>query len=160
MSRDKKISLRVTEEEKKYLESVAEEKGYSTLSELVHSCLENVLELDNKEVPSSNEDKVNERICARVTAEEKRIIQENANVAGLNVSRYVRNCCTGKSLVIIPDVKEFGIALNKVGGNLNQIARLCNQGLIDCADISETKEVMKDIYKELIKLTKKIQPGR
>lgn len=161
MSRDKKISLRVTEEEKRYLESVAEEKGYNSLSELILSCLENVLEIDNKKVHLPGiEDKVNERLYVRVTKEEKRSIQENAKEAGLNVSRYVRNCCIGKSLVIIPDVKEFGKALNKVGGNLNQIARLCNQGLIDCPDISETKEVMKEIYKELTKLTKKIQPRR
>jgi len=159
MSRDKKISIRVSEDEKKKLESLVVEKGYNNLSELILSCLEHVHDIESK--PSTNiEDNVNEKLYVRVKKDEKRIIQKNAKAAGLNVSRYVRNCCIGKSLVVIPDVKEFGKALNKVGGNLNQIARLCNQGLIDCPDISETKEVMKEIYKELTKLMKKIQPGR
>lgn len=101
-----------------------------------------------------------ERIYIRVTSDEKQKIKEKANQVGINTSRYIRNICLEKDIIVIENLKEFARELNKIGNNLNQIARLCNEGLIQCADIRETQETLKEIYSELVKLKKTTRLGR
>ncbi|SFR77525.1 plasmid mobilization protein [Anaeromicropila populeti] len=158
----KKISVRVTEKEKQYLKDKAAQAGYETESEyILFCCFGHPPTVIAKEllVACSN-GKTSKRIEVRVTEEEKKAILEKAAQANMKESRYIRNCCLGKEIVVIEDLKGFARELNKVGTNLNQIARLCNEGLIQCPDIVETKEELKKIYQELIKLNKKTQPSR
>lgn len=100
------------------------------------------------------------RVYVRVTAEEKAKMLQNANVMGVTLSRYVRNSCLEKEIILIDDLKEFAKELNKIGTNLNQIARLCNEGFVQCPDIKETRDVLQKIYKELLKLNKKVRLSR
>lgn len=132
-------------------------KEYRNLSELV---ILNCIPKEFQSIKTDNSNSETAHLHIRVTVEEKEKLLNSAKEAGLNLSRYVRNCCTGKAFVIIPDVKELAKELNKVGVNLNQITRLCNQGLIQCPDITETREELQKIYKELTRLMKKSQPGR
>lgn len=76
------------------------------------------------------------------------------------MSRFVRNSCLEKELIVIEDLKEFTKELHKIGVNLNQITRLCNEGLIQCPDIKETQETLKNIFQELVKLKKHTRLGR
>ena len=141
------------------MEKLVFEKGYKNESELIRACCL-LKEIDENE--ESDNSKTNDRLFIRVTEEEKKQIREDAKKAGINLSRYVRNCCLGKSknLVVITDLKDFARELNKIGVNLNQITRLANEGLIQSADAFEAKEELKKIYKELTKLNKKTQPRR
>lgn len=133
------------------------EKGYKNVSELIRACCL-TKEIDENE--ESDNSKTNDRLFIRVTEEEKKQIREDAKKAEIKLSRYVRNCCLGKNLVVITDLKDFARELNKVGVNLNQLTRLANEGLIQSPDAFEAKEELKKIYKELTKLNKKTQPGR
>lgn len=100
------------------------------------------------------------RVYVRVTAEEKAKMIQNANLIGVTLSRYVRNSCLEKEIILIDDLKEFAKELNKIGTNLNQITRLCNEGFVQCPDIKETRDELQKIYKELVKLNKKVRLSR
>lgn len=141
------------------MKELVKKKGYDSLSELiVKSCIGKDVLYSEQRCMSS--EKLNDRIFIRVTKEEKQEMSKKAEKAGLKFSRYVRNACLSENIIVINGFKEFARELNKVGVNLNQIARLCNEGLIQCPDINEVKEELQKIYKELTRLMKKSQPGR
>lgn len=159
MVRDKKISVRVTEEEKKLLDDKAASAGYSTLTDFVLACCLDAKERSPYE-PKKYLEQEDIRISVKVTAEEKQLILTKAQQSGCkNLSRYIRNCCIGE-IIVLTDLKDFSTELHKVGVNLNQIARLCNEGLITCPDIRETKEELKKVYDKLVTLNKKIRLRR
>lgn len=160
MVRDKKISVRVTEEEKKLLDDKAANAGYSTLTDFVLACCLDAKERSPYYEPKESLGKEDIRISVKVTAEEKQLILTKAQQSGCkNLSRYIRNCCIGE-IIVLTDLKDFSTELHKVGVNLNQIARLCNEGLITCPDIRETKEELKKVYDKLVTLNKKIRLRR
>lgn len=127
------------------------------MSELV---ILNCIPKEFQSIKTDNSNSETAHLHIRVTVEEKEKMINSAKEAGLNLSRYVRNCCLDSAIVVIPNMKEFTRELNKIGVNLNQITRLINQGLIQSPDIFEAKEELKKIYKELTKLNKKTQPRR
>ncbi len=127
------------------------------MSELV---ILNCIPKEFQSIKTDNSNSETAHLHIRVTVEEKEKMINSAKEAGLNLSRYVRNCCLDSAIVVIPNMKEFTRELNKIGVNLNQITRLVNQGLIQSPDIFEAKEELKKIYKELTKLNKKTQPRR
>lgn len=157
--KDKKISFRVSEEEEKFLIEQAKAKGYSNKSDFIRAlCIDGKIKECSRSL--ENVKFANGRIYVRVSEDEKREICDNAKQAGLKLGRYVRNCCLGNSIIVIDGLKEFSKELNKVGVNLNQITRLCNEGLIECPDIVEVRNELKNVYKELGKLSKKARTGR
>lgn len=132
-------------------------KEYKNLSELV---VANCIPKEFRSMKTDHDNSETTNLHIRVTVAEKEKILNNAKKAGLRLSRYVRNCCLKDNVIVLTDLSVLIKELNKVGVNLNQISRLCNEQLITCPDISETKEELKKIYKELMKLSKKTQPGR
>ena len=101
------------------------------------------------------------RIFFRVTKEEKEKILEKYKLSHINgFSRYLRNCCLDKPIIVMNELSEFAKQLNKIGNNLNQLTMLCHQGLITNPDIHETTECLKNIYSELSRLQKKYKLGR
>lgn len=159
MGRDKKISVRVTESEKTLLNDKAASAGYETLTDFVLARCLNENERSSYEYHKHLE-QLDMRIYAKVTPEEKQIILAKVQQSGCkNLSRYIRNCCMGE-IIVLTDLKVFSMELHKVGVNLNQITRLCNEGLITCPDITETKEELKKVYGELAKLNKKVRLHR
>lgn len=145
--------------QKEQLLSKAKENGYVNLSEFILAqCLEHEVKNNNQKTTAgvSGED----RVYVRVTAEEKQKMIENAKLMGVTLSRYVRNSCLEKDIIIVNDLKDFTKELHKIGVNLNQIARLCNEGHIQCPDITKTQQALKAMFEELVKLKKQTRPGR
>ena len=158
-TKTKKISARVTPEQKNTVKKLYKQLGYSSESEYVLVCSlkgtggklisgykENLLDNGNQGL-----------IKARVTEQEKNIILSRFKESGLNnFSRFVRNCCLNNPIIIIGDLKELTLELHRIGNNLNQLTMLCHQGMITAPDISEATTSLKKIYKELtdIKLNK------
>lgn len=67
----------------------------------------------------------------RLSQAEHRAIAQRAKAAGLNMSEYVRICCTvdrtGPAIVTdAEELRKIHVDLRKVGGNLNQVARELN----------------------------------
>lgn len=153
----KKIGARVTENQKKLILKRAEKAGMKESEYILYCCLK------NEEMPTYYILKGGNttRIEVRVTEEEKKEILKKAENAKIkDLSKYVRNCCLGKDIIVINDLKTFSKELHKIGNNLNQLTMLCHQGLIEVPDINETREILQKIYKELVALNMRKKLGR
>jgi hypothetical protein len=63
----------------------------------------------------------------RLSPNEKEELEERAEEAGLSLSAYLRRCGLGKPMKTQIEKKALK-EINKVGVNLNQLARWANQG--------------------------------
>lgn len=151
-TKTKKISARVTPEQKNTVKKLYKQLGYSSESEYVLMCS---LKGTGEKVISGYKEKLLENsnlglIKARVTEQEKSIILSRFKESGLNnFSQFVRNCCLNNPIIAINNLKELSLELHWIGNNLNQLTLLCHQGMITAPDISETTDTLKRIYKEL-----------
>ncbi len=94
-----------------------------------------------------------EQLIVRVTPEERMLIQKKMGLLGTdNFSRYARKMLID-GYVIHVDLSEFqelAAAVNKVGVNINQIARTVNAtGMIYGDDMGQLKERMDEIWRLL-----------
>lgn len=94
-----------------------------------------------------------EQLIVRVTPEEKQLIQKKMQQLGTdNFSRYARKMLID-GYVIHVDLAEFqplASEVNKVGVNINQIAKTVNAtGMIYGDDIQQLKEMMDAIWRLL-----------
>jgi hypothetical protein len=94
-----------------------------------------------------------EQLIIRVTPEEKTLIQKKMAQSGTdNFSRYARKMLID-GLVVHVDLSAFqtlAAEVNKVGVNINQIARVVNStGMIYGDDMNQLKEGMEDIWRLL-----------
>jgi len=87
------------------------------------------------------------RIVFKCSSEQKKIIKEKANLAGRELSDYIRIVSTNKKLTSISDIQAV-VQIRKIGANLNQIARKINRTYgIDKQDelISNIKKMQEDL---------------
>lgn len=94
-----------------------------------------------------------EQLIVRVTPEEKQLIQKKMQQLGTdNFSRYARKMLID-GYVIHVDLAEFqplANEVNKVGVNINQIAKTVNAtGMIYGDDMQQLKEMMDEIWRLL-----------
>jgi Bacterial mobilisation protein (MobC) len=76
------------------------------------------------------------RLWLRLTAQEQSAIQAKAEVAGLSLAEYLRRAALAKSVHPRTDGKVCG-QLQRIGNNLNQIARTLNSGFpVDRDDLT------------------------
>jgi hypothetical protein len=157
-TKSKKIGARVTPTQKAAVIKKMHESGFEYESEYVLACCLNGLELrvySDYQLQLLEHGK-NDRLDVRVMPKEKEIIIKRFKESNMNnFSRYVRNCCLNNPIITINELKEFTVELNRIGNNLNQLTMLCHQGLISAPDLSETKEALKNTYKEVIGIKKK-----
>lgn len=90
------------------------------------------------------------RIVIRVTDDELRIINKKAEASKLNRTQYIIETLI-KGYVIVQDLerlRNFTNEINKIGVNINQIAKHINTtNNIYKSDIEEIKEKVEEIYK-------------
>ena len=78
-----------------------------------------------------------ERIDFRVTPNQKKQIEEKAKSAVLSDSEYIRQAVLGVTIVggdIRHEIRELINEINKIGVNINQIARRHNSNLYSVED--------------------------
>lgn len=114
-----------------------------------------------KDVPSKKE----HYIPFRVSDELYTLITTNAANTGLSISEYLRRCASGKPLpkrdIIFHDdtalVSELA-KLNKLGNNLNQIARYFNEGgLMTNPLAKELHHALQEIDKLVIRCNEELE---
>jgi len=89
------------------------------------------------------------RLFIRLTAADKIAIEMAATDSGFSVSEYVRRCSLSSSQSVVSATTEqeqlasFITQLNKIGVNLNQIARIANTiGEIDTQALDEALPIL------------------
>lgn len=91
-----------------------------------------------------------ERVCIRVLPEEKKLLEEKSKFCNLSKTEYLRKVIRENVIIIEnnQEKKKYLYELNKIGVNINQIARVVNEnGNIDDEDMQKVLEYMKDIKK-------------
>ena len=95
--------------------------------------------------------KRNGQIIIRVTEEERALIEEKMRqIPTLNLSAYARKILIDGYIITLDlqEVKGHTAQLQKIGANVNQIAKRINEtGRIYADDIDEIKRVMEEVWR-------------
>ena len=68
------------------------------------------------------------QLSFRVSEEEYQQLQEKISESGKNQQEYILSCVLEKQIVNMDGIKELIPELKRIGNNLNQIAKRCNEG--------------------------------
>lgn len=96
------------------------------------------------------------QINFRVTEHEYKCLNKKCSDSGMNMSNFLLYSGLNKEIIIVNGLIEFTYKLRKIGINLNQLTKLCNENIIICLDLSETKEELSKIWQLLNLLTQKV----
>lgn len=95
--------------------------------------------------------KRNVQIIVRVTEEERALIEEKMKqIPTINLSAYARKILIDGYIIMLDlqEVKTHTEQLQKIGVNVNQIARRINEtGRIYTDDIDEVKQLMEEVWR-------------
>ena len=78
-------------------------------------------------------------ICLRLDENEAKVLKEKAKLCGLSKSAYLRRLIMDRPIKARPPkaMHELYVEINRIGTNINQIARVCNAGITDPDDAAE-----------------------
>ena len=76
----------------------------------------------------------------------------------LTRSDYLRKCSLDKNITVIPGIRDLTIEIKRIGNNLNQIARLVNEGSLTMLgdNLKNIKDDLKEVWEKLAETLKKI----
>ncbi len=88
----------------------------------------------------------NKKFNFYVTEKEEEFIRDKAKYLDMTISRYLRTCAM-ETVIIKKDFNEVFYNLNKIGTNINQIAKKVNtSGVITERDFDELKAEMNSMF--------------
>ena len=87
-------------------------------------------------------------LCLRLNADEAQRLIENARKCGLTRSAYLRRLIMNKPVKARPtkDIQKLIGEINKIGSNVNQIARSVNAGIATRQDAKEALFLLRQVY--------------
>ena len=91
----------------------------------------------------------------RVNEKEYNKIKSRIKKSKLNTSEYLLKTAMEKDIIIVDGLEEIIIQLRKIGNNINQLTKLCNQGRITNINLEDVKKEMKSIWQLLNLLIQK-----
>ena len=91
----------------------------------------------------------------RVNEKEYNKIKSRIKKSKLNTSEYLLKTAMDKDIIIVDGLEEIIIQLRKIGNNINQLTKLCNQGRITNINLEDVKKEMKSIWQLLNLLIQK-----
>lgn len=94
----------------------------------------------------------NKRITIRIEEKLKEKIKLESEKSNMTMSQYINNCLNNKSIIVIEKGKEIYYELNKIGNNLNQIAKKVNSNIATNNDIKSLENIsleLKEIWRLL-----------
>ena len=92
----------------------------------------------------------------RVNEKEYNKIKSQIEKSKLNTSEYLLRTAMDKDIIVVDGLEEIIMQLRKIGNNINQLTKLCNQGRIRNINLEDVKKEMKrlDYTKVSVKLKK------
>ena len=88
-------------------------------------------------------------LSARVSADEKEIIERKAYESYRTVSTYLRDCALEKRIVSVRGLDVVATELRRIGNNINQLTRAVNSGQIYSINLYETQERLGELWQLL-----------
>ena len=91
------------------------------------------------------------QLSFRVNEEEYQQLQEKVFQSGKNQQEYILSCVLEKQIVNTDGIKELIPELKRIGNNLNQIAKRCNEGgmLPSEAEVRKHGEELNKVWQSL-----------
>ena len=91
----------------------------------------------------------------RVNEKEYKKIKSKIEKSKLNTSEYLLRTAMNKEIIVIDGLDEIIKQLRRIGNNMNQLTKLCNQGRIKNINLEDVKKEMKSIWQLLNLLIQK-----
>ena len=85
----------------------------------------------------------------RVNEKEYNKIKSKIEKSELNTSEYLLKTAMDKDIIVIDGLEEIIMQLRKIGNNINQLTKLCNQGRLTNIDLEDVKKEMNSIWQLL-----------
>ena len=97
---------------------------------------------------NAKKDEKNCFVNVRMTVEERSRLEGMAKEAGLTRSDFVRACVSGKEIRQRQgaEIGQLYTEINRIGNNINQIARSVNAGIADAKDAREALFLLRRVY--------------
>lgn len=93
----------------------------------------------------SEEQKKDIRLSIKISKTERDALHKKARELGYwSTSKYVRDILSGIKIIPKTDMKTI-IQLKKIGNNINQIAKICNENKSISSVLSVYSELMKEL---------------
>ena len=93
-------------------------------------------------------------ICLRLNEAERQKLEQDTTLSGLSKTDYIRSLIVGAE--IKPrrpaELRELYLAVNRIGVNINQIARKANAGFATRSDMQELKFLMRKIENHMSRI--------
>lgn len=96
-------------------------------------------------------------ISFRVTAEEKKWIEDHSYGHYQLISDFVRDCVFKKEMIIITGANDVATELRRIGNNINQLTRAVNAGYASQINLTETRKELEKIWQSLNSLLRVAQ---
>lgn len=96
-------------------------------------------------------------ISFRVTAEEKKWIEDHSYGNYRLISDFVRDCVFKKEMIIITGADIVAAELRRIGNNINQLTRAVNAGFVSQINLTETRKELEKIWQSLNSLLRDAQ---
>lgn len=78
-----------------------------------------------------------------MTEEEYQQVKDKIEQSKMTQQEYLIRACTDKKIIVVDGIRELTAELKRIGNNLNQIARTCNEGRGNCK--TEVYEIEKEL---------------
>ena len=91
----------------------------------------------------------------RVNEKEYNKIKSKIEKSNLNTSEYLLRTAMKKEIIVIDGLDEIIKQLRRIGNNINQLTKLCNQGRLTNINLEDVKKEMKSIWQLLNLLIQK-----
>ncbi len=98
----------------------------------------------------------NKRINIRLTEKEKKLIELKAKKCNMTVTKYIISSCLKDNIIVIDGLNKVDTELRRIGNNINQLTRLCNEGKINVIGLEDLKSEVSKIWQLLNLLTQKL----
>lgn len=85
-------------------------------------------------------------------------LKKKVKKSRLNQSEYLRKCSLEKEIIIVDDLQNVFLELNRQGNNLNQLTRVVNQGEINInIDTENLEKELIETWQLLRQLIQRVQ---
>ena len=93
-----------------------------------------------------------------MTPLEYAVLKDKCKKSGITVSEFTRVALQEKNVIMVEGIPEMVIALNRIGNNINQIARAVNYGLLMGVetDIKKAALDLNSMKNELLQISRKV----
>ena len=90
------------------------------------------------------------KMTFRLTEDEYNTVKDKVTESGISQQKFLLQTALEKEIIHIKEYQDLIFQIKKIGININQIARRCNEtGFISDTDISEVKGGLEDIWQLL-----------